>query len=412
LTIAGAKGLRRLPNWIDSFVEYTSDLPSPEIFRKWAALGAISGALEQRVWIQTMGRPMFPNLYVILVGPPGVGKTVLTREMIEMWQAVEGIHIAPDSVSRASLTDSLADAKRRIVRPADNPPIIEYHSMQILSSELSELIPVFEPSLMSLLQKLYDREPFHAERKRGKDLKHHILHPQATLFAATTPSFLLSMMPEGAWDQGLISRSILVYSGETLLRDLFAEPKGRSGLYDDLRHDLSLIGSDGNYGKIQWEPEAMRLMQSWYERKEETQLLHTKLTHYNTRRHAHLLKLCMITAQSKDKDTFVITVGDFQKSADTLIEAEKYMPDIFKASGSGGDSKSIDETWYFVWERYAKEKKPIQEFRIRRHLSERAPAHSVDRIIKLMAESHILIHAGVDNLGNLWKPAPKQTHNV
>jgi hypothetical protein len=181
--------------------------------------------------------------------------------------------------------------------------------------------------------------------------------------------------------------------------------------FDDLRHDISIIGSDDNYGKIQWESEAMRLMQSWYERKDESQLLHTKLTHYNTRRHAHLLKLCMNIAQAKNRDNFIITVEDFQRSAGLLIEAEQYMPDIFKSAGSGGDSKSIDETWYFVWERYGKEKKPIQEFRIRRYLSERAPAHSVDRIIKLMAESHILIHVGTDDLGNLWKPAPKQTHH-
>jgi hypothetical protein len=160
---------------------------------------------------------------------------------------------------------------------------------------------------------------------------------------------------------------------------------------------MSIIGSDDNYGKIQWEPEAMRLMQSWYERKDESQLLHTKLTHYNTRRHAHLLKLCMNIAQAKNRDNFIITVEDFQRVRRPSNRGrEVHARHLQILRQSGGDSKSIDETWYFVWERYGKEKKPIQEFRIRRYLSERAPAHSVDRIIKLMAESHILIHAGTD----------------
>jgi hypothetical protein len=76
-TPAGAPAPRKLTSWIESFVKYTEVFNSPEVFRRWAAIGIVAGALEQKVWVRTKGSDLFPNQYIILVGPPGIGKSAI-----------------------------------------------------------------------------------------------------------------------------------------------------------------------------------------------------------------------------------------------------------------------------------------------------------------------------------------------
>ena len=64
-----------MADFVEQFLKYTEERPSPEIFRKWSAITTLSGALEKRVWTLTKAGPQFANLYTMLVAPPGVGKS-------------------------------------------------------------------------------------------------------------------------------------------------------------------------------------------------------------------------------------------------------------------------------------------------------------------------------------------------
>jgi hypothetical protein len=91
--------------WITSFVEATDHLDSPQLFRKWAAINALSAALERKVFLRVQHRQLFANLYTLLVGPPGVGKTTA----IEFARAVfdlSRLQLAPPKVTRESLSNS------------------------------------------------------------------------------------------------------------------------------------------------------------------------------------------------------------------------------------------------------------------------------------------------------------------
>lgn len=69
-------------DWISTFLDYTDGLPSPELFRKWAAIGTVAGALERRVWCSTARSKLYPNLFILLVSSPGVGKCLERSERI------------------------------------------------------------------------------------------------------------------------------------------------------------------------------------------------------------------------------------------------------------------------------------------------------------------------------------------
>ena len=197
--------MRILNNWIDEFVELTNHLPSPLLFRKWAGRSAIAGVLERKVWVRTMNMELYPNLYVVLTGPPGVGKTVATSLVEDLWRAIPGLPVAPKSVTKPSLIDALADAKRsKVYIDGNQSSHLNYNSLLLNAGELGVLIPSYDSEFMNILTDLWDCRMYE-EKRRGNNLHVTIPKPQLNMLAATTPAYLNQTLPEAAWDQGFLS---------------------------------------------------------------------------------------------------------------------------------------------------------------------------------------------------------------
>lgn len=387
--MTSANVARRCDCWIESYLSYSAGLQSPARLRRWAAISLIGATLERKVWIRTLGREVFPNLYTLLIAPPGVGKSLPLGEIETLFQGLEGPYMAPSSVSASALIDALAEAKRKILRPAATPPYLEFHSIYAVSSELSVLFPEYSVEMMSYLTDLYDcRETPFRQRRRTKDLNIKIPHPQVNLLGATTPSQLGRFLPEGAWDQGFMSRVIMIFAADMIRPKLFFEPPDNTKANENLLFDLRRISE--LIGKMEWEEEAMVAMEYWHQAGGPPIPDHPKLVHYTTRRTIHLLKLSMISAVSRRSD-MLIKLEDLQRAQDWLIEAEAQMPDIFKSMAiGGGDSDAIEETWQYVYRMFAKEKKPLSEYRVVGFLKERVPSYSVLKIIEIMVRSNYL----------------------
>jgi len=136
---------RRCHSLIESFVAATSNLESPEIFRKWAAIASIAATLEQKVWLETSSA-LYPNLYVFLVAHPGVGKTRTVRAVKRYFTELPEPHIAPTSVTASSLVDALVKAKRTLIRIPEGP--LEYNSLLIAADELTAFMHKYDDESM------------------------------------------------------------------------------------------------------------------------------------------------------------------------------------------------------------------------------------------------------------------------
>lgn len=368
-------------------MEFSSGFSSPKVFRKWAAIGILSGVMERRVWAKTKKSDLFPNLYIILVGPPGVGKSAILSTAERLLRAVPDIHIAPSSVSAASLVDSLTLAARKIIRPNDTPSFVQFHYLTAVASELGVFLPVYDPLFMNSLTKFYDGEHYEERRRTGKQNHTKLEHPHLSILGGTTPSYLNSFLPDGAWDQGFTSRTIFIYCGESVFTELFDDDEDTTAdnrLYADLLHDLKSIFS--LFGKFSWDKDAAGAISAWARADLPPVPEHPKLVHYNSRRLAHCIKLCMVASISRSNE-LVITLEDYQTALEWLLTAEAYIPDIFSSHGIGGDAAAMEDTWHFLYQIWGKEKKPISEFRIVNYLRNKVPSHNIMKVIEIMVRS-------------------------
>lgn len=397
---------RKTEDWLEGFVKYTSPRPSPELFRLWGGIACLAGALERKVWLNLFGNlKLFPNFYVILVAGPGVGKTATTTACRSFWHFLEeeeNFHVSSDSLTKASFIDELEEATRAIYKKSFAET---YNSLLVASNELGTLLPEYDRSFMSTLTDLWDGMGY-SELRRSTKRKVEIKDPFVNIIAATTPSFLNETLPPGAWDQGFLARTMLIYSGERQKRKLFTGPGQDPKLKQSLSEDLARIAN--LTGQIGVDEDTTEMLEAWFEVSEDDAPTYPKLLHYNQRRVMHMMKLCMVFSISRS-DELVIRQPDFERALKTLLEAERYMPDIFKAMAKNSDAQAIDETWYACFRLYKRHNDtPIPEAKVFNLLTDKTPAHNVMRLIEIMKKSGILKEKTLPKIGKVYYPAAYQ----
>lgn len=392
-------------NWLDRYMKYTEGTSSPAIFHKWAGIFCVSAVLERKVWIASQMGRTFPNLYVFLVAPPGVGKGVALTPAQELLGELDYPHLASSNVTRASMVDELKESERHIIDHSQTPPAISFNSMAAIVNEMGVFLPAYDADFMAFLTDVWDNKSY-SERRRTKDLKIKMDSVCLQILAGGTPNYLTNFLPMGAWEQGFMTRVIPVYSGENILVDFFQERPFQGGLKANLVKELKEIGS--YYGPMKIEADAREALIAWHMAKGPPTPDHPKLLGYNTRRTAQLMKLCMISS-AMEGPSRIISLDNYAEALDWLIEVEQFIPDIFRVMASGGDQEVVRETWHFAFTLYAKDKKPISEQRIISFLMERTASHNVIRLLDLMERTGVFRSEILQGVGKAFIPAaPKK----
>lgn len=382
---------RALPHFIDAFRQFMADKGSPKLYNKWAGIFCISAIVERKCWITTVKGRLFPNQYIILVGPAGIGKSVCTNAAFDLINESRSpqqiLHMAPTSVTKASLIDALHAAERSHLSLNGSATMDHFNSLIIIPNELGVFMPAWEGEFMNTMTDLWDNKRY-AETRRTKNISIEIQNPQLNMLSATTPSYLNTLLPEGAWESGFMSRTLLAYSGEVIYTDLFAEPLGDASadMWKALVHDAREIYK--LYGELSVAEDAKEAINAWSKSGGAPAPDHPKLASYVTRRAAHLLKLCIVSAVASN-DERLVTLDNFVEALDWLTELERFIPDIFKSMRTGGDTRAMEDLWHFVYQEYMRHKNPVPEHLAHAFLAQRVPVHNIDPILNSMVKSMI-----------------------
>lgn len=259
--------------------------------------------------------------------------------------------------------------------------------LAIACREFGVLVPKHDAAFLGDLTDLYDNpNVYKAPRRTSKSVE--IMKPCLNILAAATPDFLYDLLPESAWGQGFTSRLLFIYGTQTSKeRDIF---KKRTDFH--FAKLLSKLTETFNelHGEFEWAPNAQRDMNLWFNSGMKPVPNYGRLVHYLGRRDAHLLKLTMISSVSAENG-LQIRLSDFERALDWLLNAEKLMPDVFRAMVQKSDKQLLDDLhWhiYTIYNAVAKDKRrPVDEKEIYSFLDDRTTSDKIPRLIDQAVKS-------------------------
>jgi len=388
----------------ERWLSYTDGLPSPDNFIRWSWYYTISAALQRRVWLGPLHQQCFPNQYTILVGPPGVGKGLVLKEVsniLKHWtldmsegnkkiaktpdqQAVVDASVAEnikhassvefqgtqkgpkdlikpllipvcaDSITCEALIKAIAESFRYINHvelDGDKPKIRAYghSSLCFVLPELSSLMKKNTQNTNNFLLSIYDCPVDHEyiSITRGKD---RIRKGCLNIIAGTTPSFMQTTFSEELIGEGFSSRTHYIYAQKNRKNAMWLPkltPEQEQHKQDILAHVKKLTTI---YGPVKMSKGTADWMQEWWDnycKVEMPKNKHPEMVPYDARMNIHVMKLAMALhfGEDAEQDEYgrpanEIKIETFQRAISIISKERPNMHLALILEGKSPESKA------------------------------------------------------------------------
>lgn len=363
-------------NLIEEFVADTRGTESPALFRKWAAIATISGLAQRRIWCDIGKGKLYPNQYILLVSPPGVGKSVVLKLVDALWGLNRQIFIGDETTTIAGLLDFLQDCSSPVL--IDGVPT-NTHPLTVAPREYGTYMKAYDLAVLNVLNDFWDCPKSFSEMTRGGG-KNRIDYPVLNLISGTQPSFLNNVLPEEAWSLGFCSRLILVYDwkAETLrTRDRLRLPTFPLEKY---RKAVDAICSFE--GELTFTDDALDFFDEWIiDEGMKPVPYHPRMLSYVARRPVHWLKVAMCVALAEGSK--VITRSHLEQAKTLMLEMEEMLPEIFRDMSKESDKDIIDEVKLAII-RLTLKQESFPERKLVQLLTTKVSAHRVSYFIETL----------------------------
>lgn len=244
-------------NWLDTYLEYTARAETPPRYDWWAGLAVLSATVGRRVWAKVTPLHdrnawlVHPNLYLLLVGDSGSGKTDAIGFAADLVRAHEGIPLAPDATTRAGFEDCLVENEGHVF--VLDPEIATF----LYGSSMGKARA--DPDWIVFLCKLFDLLPELVQRTRGAG-RIVIPEPYVTICGGITLETLTEVLPATTIGAGFASRTLLVVEDESM-REFNPDVHLDLAKRNKLLYNLERIHKFA--GEIAFEPAASTVYITW-----------------------------------------------------------------------------------------------------------------------------------------------------
>lgn len=333
---------RQCDDFIEEYLKYVENTEPPVSYHRWVALGCISAALQRRVFFDWGMDRIFPNLYIVLLGPAAQTRKSTALRVGEELIKDLNIPIIGQENSRESI---VRDIKKSVTNFNDGTMVRMQSAVVCFASELAVFLGKQNTELQADLTDWYDSpsEWTRSTKHQGVD---DISGLCFTLVGAMAPDWIPHVFAPESIGGGFTSRIMFVpeyKKAKTIANpNKYPPPNGRR---DRLLADLQTINTN-MIGSFSFTPDAMQFYEDWYVDDSD------KIEHgeyavpdrafytYCGRRPTLLRKVSMCISASTKSDK-VITLEHIQKALNWMMEAEAKMPGTFASVGRSTQAAQV-----------------------------------------------------------------------
>jgi len=358
---------------LERFHFICKDLPSPKIFIDFDFYFMIASCLNRKVWIGDVGEifRLYPNLYIICVADPGVGKSLpasaasrllstLTETRLDkkskQYYVVKLINLGPDAITFEKLV-LRAHAASEVVKDVNGKYYHHSSTTFCLADEMEMLFTDNNKRVVTFLNQGWDCRDY-----QGDTIKHGevvIKNVCINFLGCCVPETIQDLMMEKTIKKGFTARALFLYDNKkyqtvTKIETTKAQEEEGKIIQRHLRRLATLAPSE-----VKYTAEAYAWLDNWTHKKlDKFHNEHPKLKDYYGRRQAHLIKLAMNVHYSESVE-HKIEVSDFIAAEKLQLRAEQNMHLALSGGGENANFKTSEEIKKFLQQHGATKKQTL-----------------------------------------------------
>lgn len=377
---------RRLGNWLESYLEFTSNTEPPLSYHRWTGLGCIAAALQRKVYMKWGMETIYPNLYIVLLGPAAqTRKSTALRIGEDILKEISIPMLGQDNSSAAVIRD----IRNSTLNFKESDGTIKIQSaVASVQSELAVFLGARNTEFQAYMTDWYDC-PLAWKRVTKNQGVDDITGMCFNLIGAMAPDWIPHVFSPESIGGGFTSRVIFVSEirKEKTVADPTEFPPDMK-LREDLIHDLELIHRI--VGEFTLSKEAKEFYVEWYKdddekiQKGDFPIKDAAFHTYCGRRPTLLRKLSMVAAASGGSDR-KIELADMELALKFMQEAEAKLPGTFDAVGHSSLSHQISTVFKIIQSRGI-----IKKSELLREVYKDITMESLDEIERTMEQTKMV----------------------
>jgi len=327
-------------SFLRNYLSYSTGNECPEMFHVWAGYVCLSAAVSRRVWLSFGDEVIYPNIYVMLVGDAGNGKSIALRKAKRVIAELNDIPISrsvetPEGLWRFMAGDSSKNppVPSPVAFPTKWPDgeIREVHPMTIIANEFINFINLNQAGWINALNDIYDEDFYEYRTKNmGED---NLIGPYIVLLSALTTEVSSDLQKARIIASGFARRTICQF-GERQWNNPHSQP----GFDDDQKVQRAAAveyakGLQKLHGEIAVSAEVWAFWKIWYDEHSHNVPKQTpQLRSWYTSKPHQVLKIAILTMLSESYD-LVLRIPHIQIALDYLEIMEQDLAKVFGGFG-------------------------------------------------------------------------------
>lgn len=383
-------------SFIRDYIEYSEGNEAPEMFHIWSGYVALSASVSRRVWLPDGDDFIFPNIYVMLVGDAGCGKSTALRRAKRMLSELEDIPISRSVETPEGLWRFMAGD------PDHNPPIEspvaflstwpdgkirECHPMTIVANEFVNFISKDREGWTGALNDIYDSDNYEYRTKnKGEDL---LMGPYIVLLGALTTDISNELQKVKIISTGFARRTIFQY-GERKFHDPHAFQTFNKNQQDARLRCIEFLRKLKKvYGKMTLTQEALVWWKLWYDShtRQIPEVATPQTLGWYSSKTNQVLKLGMLSSLSEDPTILKLDVSHLKMAINYLGEMEKEMFKVFGGVGRNELASVSVQVFDFV----SKKQLPVPYTELKNHFFSFANKEEFEACMEFLTSSNKLV---------------------